>query len=287
MIPEGFGMNRRALPVLVGLLVLSLGCGGGPSSSPSLPGPNGDDVPAGPNERLVLQPTELCSDHPDYAIATFADATLEGRVRTTLLIGGQDDLTCGLVSGLARLEARGGVGSLAGIQNLTGLTELDLRSNSITDVSALSGLTNLTWLVLFNNSITDISPLSGLTSLTTLVLQGNSITDISAVSGLTEVWQLILSENSITDISPLSGLTSLTALYLDGNSITDIRVLSRMTGLRDLALENNPDLTDIQPLLYNTGLGSGDRVFLKNTNVSCPDVAALAARGVTGTSDCG
>ena len=54
----------------------------------------------------------------------------------------------------------------------------------------------------------------------------------------------------------------------------------------DLDLRNNPNLADIQPLLNNTGLGSGDVVFLENTNVSCPDVAALEAKGVNVMSDC-
>ncbi len=49
----------------------------------------------------------------------------------------------------------------------------------------------------------------------------------------------------------------------------------------------NPDLTDIQPLLDNTGLGTGDSVLLMNTNVSCTDVATLEAKGVRVTSDCG
>jgi len=43
----------------------------------------------------------------------------------------------------------------------------------------------------------------------------------------------------------------------------------------------NPDLTDIQPLLDNTGLGAGDTVYLQATSVSCTDVAALQAKGVT------
>jgi len=133
-------------------------------------------------EAQVLQPGELCGDNADVAIAMFEDANLEARVRAALSVGAQDDLTCGLVSGLTRLAAaQAGIGSLAGIQNLTGLTDLRLDYNSITDLSALSGLTNLTLLFLDSNSITDISALSGLTSLRSLLLPYNSITDISAL----------------------------------------------------------------------------------------------------------
>ena len=53
-----------------------------------------------------------------------------------------------------------------------------------------------------------------------------------------------------------------------------------------LQLESNPNLSNMQPLLDNKGLGGGDRVFLRNTNVSCTDVTALRAKGVTVDSAC-
>ena len=179
-------------------------------------------------EAQVLQPGELCGDHADAAIATFEDANLEAAIRGALSVGAQDDLTCGLVSGLTRLETeQAGIESLVGIQNLT--------------------------------------------SLTFLRIDGNSIIDVSALSGLTSISRLSLTSNSIIDISALSGLTRLGVLWLD----------------------SNPDLTDIQSLLDNTGLTAcgflfciNDLVRLVNTNVSCTDVAALAAKGVTVTSDC-
>ncbi len=160
--------------------------------------------------RQVLQPSELCSDHSDAAIATFEDANLEAPIRAALSLGEQDDLTCGLVSGLTVLGARSaGIGSLVGIQNLTSLRRLELNNNSITDISALSGLTRLQFLFLANTSITDISALGGLTSLTQLWLFENSISDFSALSGLTSLTQLFLNNNPTTDIQPLLDNTGL------------------------------------------------------------------------------
>ena len=265
-------MNRRASPLMMGWLLLLLGCGGDPT---------------GP----VLQHSELCSDHGNSAIATFGDAALEAEIRGELGIGSREDLTCGLISRLGSLQTGilpgpNPITSLVGIQNLTGLTTLDLRFNSITDISPLSGLTNLTILDLSFNSITDISALSGLTSLTTLELGFNSITDISALSGLMSLTVLELDHNSITDISALSGLTSLTELRLNSNSITDISALSGLTSLTQLILHTNHDLSNIQPLLDNTGLGAGDTVDLRDTNLSCTDVATLEAKGVSVDSDC-
>ncbi len=109
---------------------------------------------------------------------------------------------------------------------------------------------------------------------------------MSALSGLTSLTRLYLVFNEIFDISALSGLTSLTLLDLYGNLITDISTLSGLTGLTDLWLTQNRNLSNIQPLLDNTGLGAGDTVFLGSTSVSCADVAVLQAKGVTVSSGC-
>ena len=237
-----------AIPLIIGSLLLPLGCGGG-------------DDPTGPNALF-------CSDHPASAIATFEDVGLEAGVRAALSVDAQADLTCGLISGLTGLdvEYRGGarIENLRGIENLTSLTDLNLSNNSITDISPLSGLMGLRILTLDYNLIRDISALSGLTSLTTLQLFGTSI----------------------TDISPLSGLMGLTDLFLHNNSITDISALSGLTSLTYLELSNNPDLSNIQPLLNNTGFGAGDYVALSRTNVSCTGVFELQAKGVSVTFCC-
>ena len=117
---------------------------------------------ASAGEAQVLKPDELCSDYPDSAIATFADADLETAVRRALSVGAREDLTCRRVSGLTALSASGpgpvravsgspewpdpdyGFENLTGMQNLTGLTRLTMNNRWITDISALRGLTNLT-----------------------------------------------------------------------------------------------------------------------------------------------
>ncbi len=186
------------------------------------------------------------------------------------------------------------ISDISALSTLTGLTYLDLTGNSITDIGALSGLTNLKELVLGSNSINDIGALSGLASLTVLRLFNNSISDISGLSGLTRLTTLDLRFNSISDISALSGLTSLRVLTLYNNSISDISALRVLTDLGDvegaffragpdLNLSNNPNLSNIQPLLDNTGLGAGDRINLSDVNpaMPCADVALLQAKGVT------
>ena len=175
----------------------------------------------GEAQASVLHPTELCRDHADASIVTLEDALLEARVRESLRLDEQDDLTCDLVSDLTALNVRpAGIESLAGIQNLSGLTALYVRGTSITDVSALSGLERLTYLNLNRNSITDISALRGLTRLTKLGLSGNSITDVSALSELTALTELRLSSNpGFSNIEPL-----LDHREIDSVSLLDTRV---------------------------------------------------------------
>jgi hypothetical protein len=141
-------MNLRPLLLFIGSVLLPLGCG------------DSDDS-VGPTEPLVLEPSELCSAYPDTAIATFEDANLEAAVRTALSVGAQGDLTCGLIAGLTVLGADSlGITSLVGVQNFTGLIDLNLGDNSISDIDPLSGLTSLTFVRLDNNpNLADIQPL--------------------------------------------------------------------------------------------------------------------------------
>lgn len=178
------------------------------------------------------------------------------------------------------------VSDVSPLAGLTGLNGLHLDRNVVADVSPLGSLVGLSFLYLSDNSISDISPLSTLSDLVQLRLDDNSVSDISALGGMTALEALGLSYNSIGDITPLSGLTSLEQLYLFANTITDVGSLELLTALSRLNLGGNAGLSEIQPLLDNSGLGQGDEVWLHSTSVSCADVAALAAKGVTIQSDC-
>jgi Leucine-rich repeat (LRR) protein len=119
------------------------------------------------------------------------------------------------------------------LSDLASLTVLSASSRGIKDLSGIELCTNLIDLDLSNNQITDIYPISSLINLTVLNLDTNWIVDISAISELTNLscW--------IVDISAISELTNLSWLDLQGN-----------------------DIGDIWPLVYNAGLGEGDRLFL-------------------------
>ena len=180
---------------------------------------------------------------------------------------------------LTRLTARNAnISDLTGLEFATNLTELHLgdtrvegegwiNSNSIKDLSPLEGLTNLTWLNLSQNNITDLSPLAELTNLTWLDIGGNNLSNISLVSGLINLTALRLWRNNIEDISPVADLTHLTELNLDYNNISDISAVAGLTNLTRLRLRDN-NISDISPLVANTGLGTGDRVYVRGNPLS-------------------
>lgn len=284
-------MSPTSLPIVLSSLLLLSG------SAPKVDGVDPVGTPVG-------QSSELCRNQSDFAIAQFEDKKLELAVRSALSIGEDVDLTCGLVSELLSLVAKGAeIENLNGIQNLTGLEHLELWDNAVTDISALAGLTGLAWLDLGKNSIADLSALGGLTDLTYLSLARNEISDVGALAGLANLTLLRIRENEIADISAIDGLTQLTNLDISYNNISDLSALSGLTGLTTLRVYNNPisdidamrgltslselhvhdlpDLATIQPLVENTGLGKGDRVILMRSNVHCSDVRALKDKGVS------
>ena len=78
---------------------------------------------------------------------------------------------------------------------LTGLKELYLASEEISDISPLAGLTGLTRVNLEENNIVDISPLAALTNLTWLNVARNQISNLSPLDGLRENIKLVWHDN--------------------------------------------------------------------------------------------
>ena len=184
------------------------------------------------------------------------------------------------------------VSDISALRDLTSLIVLNLYINGLTDISALRGLTSLTNLYLGENNISNLSILSHLTSLTTLNLWSNDtrISDLSPLSGLTNLTNLNLGgySNKISDISRLSGLTKLKTLNLAWNNIINISSLSGLDSLKTLHLDHNR-ISDIEPLVLNTGLGSGDRVDVRGNPLSAlsrgTHIPTLTGTGVTVSFD--
>lgn len=229
-----------------------------------------------------------------------------------LLLGDNQISDLSPLSGLTSLSVLG-VGSnqvvdVSPLSGLTNLAYLDVVANSVSDVSPLAGLANLELLALSDNAVSSIGPLSSLMSLVELRAEGNMIADLSPLSALNNLGLVYLDRNAIvdlsplagldgltvltaggnqiTDIGPIAGLTSLTMLSLWENTITDISAVAGLSELSSLHLHNNAGLSNVQPLVDNAAFGIGDNLDVRATSVSCADVATLAARGVTVSSDC-
>ena len=104
------------------------------------------------------------------------------------------------------------------------------------------------------------------------------------MAGLTKLTRLDFGNNSIADISPVAGLINLTSLWLWSNYISDLSALTGLTNLKSLGLwENN--ISDLSLLVANTGLGNGDKVYVRGNSLSYDSIhthiPVLQSRGVT------
>lgn len=258
----------------------------------------------------------------DAALEAEIRAELElgsGGVLTCRLVGGLTALSAGGagIASLVGMQNLTGVRDLlladneiielAPLSDLAALEIIDLQGNQISNLSPLSGLDPIA-LSLTDNLISDVRPLAPLTGLQLLALDRNEISDISPLAGMTDMLRLVLFQNLIQDLTaaadmgrldlidvgqnprpdlaPLSGLETLTVVGLDGADIVDITPLGGLTLLRLVVVDNNRDLTDIQPLIDNRGFGTRSELWIRDTSVSCADIATLSARGVTVLSDC-
>ncbi len=192
------------------------------------------------------------------------DANLRAALVAALGLQSGEQVTRAALETLTVLEApRADIRDLTGLELATGLTQLNLRANSIGGVSPLVGLTQLTNLDLEWNDIEDLSPLAGLAELTVLLAGYNAIEDVSPLAGLTQLDDLYLARNVIKNVSPLAGLTELENLQLPYNVIEDLSPLVGLTRLTHLDLQFNA-IEDVSPLAGLSNLGdlilSGNRI---------------------------
>ena len=202
------------------------------------------------------------------------------------------------------------ISDISPLQSLTNLLILWLRNNQISDISALQSLTNLMELNLDTNRVSDIQPLvdnaglgtGNIVSLRDNPLNSNSIYYLIPALRLRGVTVYYSSPNIITfpdvnleaviraAIGKPTGdiyegdLLLLTTLNGEGKGIIDLTGLEYCVNLAYLNLSGN-GISDIQPLVDNASLATGDIVYLRdnplNSNSIDSLIPALEARGVT------
>ncbi|MDK0553985.1 leucine-rich repeat domain-containing protein [Clostridium perfringens] len=165
------------------------------------------------NEKITNTSKSQYAYIPDENLKKALNSTLgKGYITTDITISELQNITS-LIYNDKNGSRINPISDLTGLEHCTNLTELNLDSNNIKDISKLSKLTKLNSLMLgWNRGITDISPLSGLTYLKTLDLEDNQISDIGALRGLINLMDLNLILNKISDISPLKNLQNVRAL---------------------------------------------------------------------------
>ena len=136
---------------------------------------------------------------------------------------------------------------IAPLSQATGLTFLNLNSNTIRDLTALENMTELKELHLGHNAVTDLSSLSALRKLEVLDLSYNSITTPAPLSACSALLTLDLSNNSLEDLVGINNLFALEKLYLAFTGLTDVSTLADNTAMLELDISNN-SITDISAL---------------------------------------
>jgi hypothetical protein len=177
-----------------------------------------------------------------------------------------------------------GVSDATPLAGLARLSTLNLSRNPLTDIGPLAELYNLGELRLSGNGITDASPLAGLRGLWTLDLYYNQISSCAFLTEMDNMYELYLGSNDISDISPIANCRYVSTLDLSYNTnLSDISALAGLTYIYSLNL-NYCGITDIAPLVQNTGLGTGDYLYLTGNPLDATSqdvyIPLLRQRGV-------
>lgn len=172
---------------------------------------------------------------------------------------------------------------LATLPTLPALRMLSAGNIGLVDLSPLTPQSALKELHIDLNNVTDLDLLSTLTNMESLLADGNQIADLTPVSNMTLLRNLFVGQNLISDLSPIAGLNDLIQFSAPNCLITDPSFLAGLVNLSTLDLNSNA-ITDISTLVLNTGLGTGDYVYLRNNplsqNAVCSDIPVLEGRGV-------
>lgn len=231
--------------VLVIIMAIGLAACGAPAST-------------GTPSQEVSESTPVETPEP---IVVFTDAALEAEVREAMGKP-EGDITVAEAEDVVKLDLSnesfddmnkkdGGIRDISDLKYFTGLKELNLSYNDISDfaplaelkpievlgftgvrpkdLSVLKGLTNMTCMIFDwtyapdqgHNGYESLDFMSDMKDLKIFSAKGSGIKDITALGGLIKLWSLYLAENQITDISPLANLTSLRELELSKNPIED------------------------------------------------------------------
>ena len=122
---------------------------------------------------VVVPPVVTPPEQKPGAVVRILDLNLRAAIAEALGKGHNALITVEDMEGLSKLDVRSkGIPDLTGLQFATNLSELNIGDNEVSDLSPIAGLINLRDLRFGTNPISDISPLSGLINLKELWFGG-------------------------------------------------------------------------------------------------------------------
>jgi Leucine-rich repeat (LRR) protein len=185
----------------------------------------------------------LCAYAPraegDEAV-TFADPALEAAMKKATGVSPVTRTALERLTGSLDLTFMG-IESVDGLQYATGVAELLLTGNAITDIGPLTSLSELRRLDLDRNPIAALpDDMSELAKLTELHLGGTRLTRLPEIlTALPRLRRLYLEELDIVEPADLTDLAdTLNRLFLSGSSFPDWSFLAALTKLELLFMRN-------------------------------------------------
>lgn len=208
---------------------------------------------------------EFTATSTPESVVVFTDAVLEDKVREVM---GKPtgDITVKEAAAVVKLDLsnesfddmnsqNGGIRDISDLKYFTGMKELNLSYNDISDYAPLSELKSIEILGFNGICPNDLSVLKGLTNMTCLIFdwtwnegsrQGGDVS-LDFMADMKDLEIFSACGSGIKDITVLGGLTKIWSLYLDDNAITDISSLANLTDLKELKISKNL-ITDFSPL---------------------------------------
>ncbi|MCA9619590.1 MAG: hypothetical protein KC731_11210 [Myxococcales bacterium] len=173
------------------------------------------------------------------------------------------------------------------IHRLGGLRYLAIRSQALTDVTALGGLDRLEVLILDGSSrVSRLPPLRGLPALVHLSLHGTALADLEPLGEAPRLRVLDLGQTAVEDLAPLRKQSALVELSLAGIFAADLTPLTALPALAALDLSHLPaqDYSALHSLPCLRRLVIDFARGFKLTDLPSGPLEVLSARG-TGLVD--
>ncbi|WP_108801834.1 COR domain-containing protein [Aquimarina sp. Aq107] len=169
------------------------------------------------------------------------------------------------VKDLSILNLRGNsISDLSFLEKIDSLKELDIRGNVVDNISSLRNLSNLEVLDIGYNSVSDFSPLANLINLKKIWLENNNISNIFFLEKLANLEHINLQNNCINDLSYLTNLSGLKSIDIQNNNISDFSFLKKINSLEILNLGYN----QISDISFLKNLSSITFLNLRNNKIT-------------------